>query len=174
MRKLTYLTLSLLVFTLLSKSATAQSDVRIQSVFMYNFTRLIAWPAEYQRGDFVIAVYGNSDMNKEVQDMAATKRAGNQSIVAANFNSIDEISKCHILYVPSSQSRRVSDIVEALKAKNINALVVTDTRNGINNGATINFTVENNRQRFELSQDNAKKMGLNPGGEISRLAILAD
>lgn len=155
-------------------SAQAQSEIRMQSVFMYNFTRLIAWPADYQSGDFIVAVYGNSPMMAEVEDMASTKRAGNQPIVAKNFRSVEEISRCHILYIPSNQSRRIEEIVAALKANRINALVVTDARNAIRSGATINFTIIDGRQRFEMSQENARAMGLNPGGEITRLAILAD
>lgn len=155
-------------------TSQAQADYRIQSVFLYNFTRLVAWPASYQSGDFVVAVYGNSPMMQEVQEMADTKRAGNQAIVAKNFRNINDIEKCHILYVPSSQSRRIEEIVSTLRAKNIHALVVTDTRNGTNNGAVINFTVVDRRQRFEMSQDNARAMGLNPGGEIARLAIIVD
>ncbi len=174
MKKLLQISSALIVMLMLVSTAQAQTDVRIQSVFLYNFTRLVAWPAEYQSGDFIVAVYGNSPMMQEVQDMANTKRAGSQAIVAANFNSVDDITKCHILYVPSNQSRRIPEIVEALKAKNINALVVSDARNGISNGAVINFTVVDSRQRFELSQDNARSMGLSTGGEISRLAILAD
>lgn len=174
MKKLLQISSALFLMLMLVSATQAQTDVRIQSVFLYNFTRLVAWPAEYQSGDFIVAVYGSSPMLQEVEEMANTKRAGSQSIVAANFSSTDEISKCHILYVPSNQSRRIPEIVDALKAKNINALVVTDTRNGINNGAVINFTVVDNRQRFELSQDNARNMGLSTGGEISRLAILAD
>jgi len=172
MKNLSRLFALLLIMT--SISAANAQDVRMQSVFLYNFTRLIAWPTDYQSGDFVIAVYGNSPMTAEVEQMAASKRAGNQPIVSKTFNSLDDISKCHILYVPAGQSRRIQEIVGALQAKNINALVVTDNRNAINSGAVINFTIIDNRQRFELSQENARKMGLNPGGEISRLAILAD
>ena len=170
------LNLLLFIGVLLISSITlkAQTDVRMQSVFIYNFTRLIAWPAEYQNGDFIIAVYGNSPMIKEIETMAASKKAGNQNIISKSFNSADEIDKCHILYVPSNQSRNLDAIVTSLKVKNINALVVSDNRSAISNGAVINFTVIDNRQRFELSQSNAQAMGLNPGSEISRLAIVAD
>lgn len=174
MQKKINLLLVLAILLISSAASHAQTDVRMQSVFIYNFTRLIAWPAEYQNGDFVIAVYGNSTMIKEIEAMAQGKRAGSQDIVAKSFSSTEDIGKCHILYVPTNQSRKIEEIVTTLKAKNINALVVTDNRNAITNGAVINFTVIDNRQRFELSQENARAMGLNPGSEISRLAIAAD
>jgi hypothetical protein len=169
---------SLVIFTFLAMASVfqvkAQSDFRVQSVFLYNFTRLVAWPADYQTGDFVVAVFGNSPIYSEVVAMAETKKAGNQNIVAKTFNSAADISKCHILYVPSTQNRRLEEIVEALNSKNIKALIVTDSRNAIRSGSVINFTVVDSRQRFELSQANAARMGLTLGTEISRLAILAD
>lgn len=172
-KKIQFFITFLLLFLVYS-SAQAQSNAKMQSVFMYNFTRLIAWPTEYQNGDFVIAVYGNSPIVSEIQEMANTKKAGNQNIVSKVFNSTDDISKCHIIFIPSNQSRRISEIVTALQEKNINALIITETRNAISNGAVINFTIVDDRQRFEMSQTNARKMGLNPGGEITRLAILTD
>jgi hypothetical protein len=174
MKKISQLILCLSLILFLIKPTQAQNDVRMQSVFLYNFTRLIAWPAEYQSGEFVIAVYGTSPMSAEITEMAKNKKAGNQTIVAKTFNSPAEITKCHIIYVPAGQSRHISDIAATLLSKNINALIVTDNRNAISNGSVINFTIVDNRQRFELSQENARKMGLNPGGEISRLAILTD
>ena len=151
-----------------------QTDERMQSVFLYNFTRLVSWPAQYQSGDFVIGVYGSSPMLQEVEDMASTRKVGNQDIIARRFNSPEDITRCHILYVPNNQARSIDAIVSSLKARNIPTLVVSDTRNGTRRGAVVNFTIDGGRQRFELSQSNARDMGLTLGGEILRLAIVLD
>jgi len=154
--------------------AKAQSDVKVQSVFVYNFTRLVSWPGDYQSGDFVIGVLGNSPIVAEFNDMAASKRAGNQNIVVKTFSNVEEISRCHILYVPSNQARRTSDVVMKVKSSGYKTLVVGDSGSGIKSGAVINFVVVDNRQRFELSQINAQAMGLMVGGDLQRLAILVD
>ncbi len=151
-----------------------QSEIRMQSVFLYNFTRLVSWPADYQSGDFVMAVYGNTPMLEEIESLAATRKAGTQNIVAKKFNSLNDLSKCHIIYIPSGESRNTTNIVNGLKEKNIKALIVTDSRNSTKSGAVVNFTIVDGKQRFELSQENAKIMGLTLGGEITRLAILVD
>jgi hypothetical protein len=156
------------------KVSAQQSEIRMQSVFLYNFTRLVSWPDDYQSGDFVMAVYGDTPMMAEIQDLAQTRKAGTQNIVAKRFNSADEISKCHILYIPGNQSRNTEAIVSSLKSKNIKCLVVSDSRNSTKNGAVVNFTLVDGRQRFELSQVNARNMGLTLGGEITRLAIVID
>lgn len=164
----------LIILVCSTKSYSQQSEIRMQSVFLYNFTRLISWPADYQSGNFVIAVYGRTVMYDEIEDMATTKKAGSQQIEAKQFNSINDITKCHILYVPSNQSRNIESIVNNLKSRNIKALVVGNSRSAIRSGAVINFTIVDGRQRFELSQSNAKALGITLGGEITRLAILVD
>lgn len=164
-----------MIFVFLSANIYGQqTEIRMQSVFLYNFTRLISWPSDYQSGDFIMAVYGNSPIFEELQDMANTKRVGSQKILARNYNSISDISKCHIIYVPSNQSRSISDIVSALKSKGIKALVVGNSRNAIRNGAIVNFVLVDGRQRFEISQSNAKALGVTLGGEITRLGIVVD
>ncbi len=174
MRKLPNLLLTIALFIAVQFQAQAQSDLRMQSVFIYNFTRLIAWPADYQTGEFVIATLGNSPIANEFKDLAASKKAGNQSIVSKVFNSVDDITKCHIIYIPNNQSRRIPEVIATLNTRKISALVVTDIPSAISYGAAINFTVVDNRQRFELSQENARKMGLAPGNELTRLAITTD
>jgi hypothetical protein len=156
------------------KVGAQQSEIRMQSVFLYNFTRLVSWPDDYQSGDFVMAVYGDTPMLAEIQELAQTRKAGTQNIVAKRFNSAEEITKCHILYIPGNQSRHTTAIVNSLKAKNIKCLIVSDSRNATKNGAVVNFSVVDGRQRFELSQVNARDMGLTLGGEITRLAIVID
>lgn len=163
-----------LMFVLPFGAANAQSDVKVQSVFVYNFTRLVSWPGDYQSGDFVIGVLGNSPITAEFNDMAATKKAGNQNIVIRTFSNVEEVSRCHILYVPSNQARRMQDVVMKMKSSGYKTLVVGDSGNGIKSGAVINFVVVDNRQRFELSQINAQAMGLMVGGDLQRLAILVD
>ena len=152
----------------------SQTDFRVHSVFLYNFTRLVAWPSDYRTGDFVIAVYGSSPITRELEEMAKTRKAGTQDIAVVTFNSVAEITKCHIIYVPAAQSRNLAGIIYTLNSRNINALVVSDARGAIGNGSVINFTVVDGRQRFELSPANAARMGLTLGAEIERLAILSE
>lgn len=152
----------------------SQTDFRVHSVFLYNFTRLVAWPSDYRTGDFVIAVYGDSPITRELEEMAKTRKAGTQNIVVVNFNSPTDITRCHIIYIPATQRRHIETIVGTLRSRNINALIVTDARGVIASGAVVNFTVVEGRQRFELSPANAARMGLTLGAEIERLAILAE
>ncbi len=92
----------MVVFLFMTTRVHCQSDFKLQGLFLYNFTRLVSWPDDYRHGDFVIAVFGNSPISREIEQIAVLRRAGNQPIVSQLFNNLEEISKCHILYIPAS------------------------------------------------------------------------
>ena len=146
------------------------SNAKMQSVFIYNFTKLISWPAAYQSGNFVIGVLGNSPIVTELENMAATKKAGSQTIVIEKYASVDAIKKCHILIIPQSQSSKIASAIG--KTGGNNTLVVSDMEGGTKKGASINFVVIDSKQKFELSEANANNKGLKVGAELLKLAII--
>ncbi len=172
--RISFIKLILLCAFIFPFTLNAQTDYRVQSMFIYNFTSMVNWPAAYQSGDFIMVSYGDGDMYAEFQTMADRRSVGGRPIVARQVDNVNQISKCHIIYVPSRHYRRVGEIVNHLKANNISALVVADARGSIRNGAVVNFTIQGGRQRFEISENNARNLGLNLGGEIVRLGITMD
>lgn len=146
------------------------TNARLKSVFIYNFTRYIDWPADYKTGDFVINMYGtNTAMLTELNKMATTKTVGTQKIVIRNTTTLDGIGKCHILYVCNDVVTPISDILARLKGKA--TLLVTEQPGLARKGSAINFVVVENRQKFELNQTNAEKNNLKVSSSLLALAI---
>jgi hypothetical protein len=74
--------LLLLVASLFSKNAKAQeTDYKAYSLFVYNFMKYVEWPEAQSKGDFVIAVLGDSPINKELENLAASKKLKGRNIV---------------------------------------------------------------------------------------------
>jgi hypothetical protein len=146
------------------------TNARLKSVFIYNFTRYIDWPADYKSGDFVISMYGtNAAMLTELNNMAKTKTVGTQKIVIKNTTSLDGIGKCNILYVTTDVTTPISEIIAKIKGKA--TLLVTEQPGLAKKGSAINFVVVENRQKFELNQNNAEKNNLKVSSSLLALAI---
>lgn len=146
------------------------TNARIKSVFIYNFTRYIEWPAEYKTGNFVINLFGtNSAVLAELNNMAKTKTVGTQKIEIKNTTSLEGIGKCHILYVTPDVATPMKDILAKLKGKS--TLIVTEKPGQAKDGSAINFVVVDNRQKFELNQSNAEKYNLKVSSSLVALAI---
>ena len=142
---------------------------KYHSLFIYNFTKYIQWPASYQSGDFVIGVLGNSPINDFLYDMVSNKSVGGQKFVIKKFNSPEEVGKCHMLYIPSSKSRHFDDIMASMAGKS--TLIITEKPGLGSKGSAINFIIQDGKVKFELNRATTEKFGLKVSNELAKLAI---
>jgi hypothetical protein len=165
-----YLVVVLLIF--ISANTYAQDKYKNQALFVYNFSRMNAWPQEAQSGEFIIGVFGNSPIYKELVDIL-NRQAGSRPFVVKQFSNVEDITKCQMIYVTSNQSKQIAAINQKLKQDRIAALVISESRNSIAEGAAVNFVIENDKQRYEISETNARSMGITLGSDMIRLALSA-
>jgi hypothetical protein len=164
------LTLFVLPVMMGFQTAPTDTNARVKSVFIYNFTRYVEWPADYQTGNFIINMYGtNAAMLSELNTMAKTKTVGAQKIEIRNTTTLDGIGKCNILYVTPDVSTPLADILAKIKGKS--TLLVTEKAGFAKQGSAINFVVVDNRQKFELNKANAEKNNLKVSAQLVTLSI---
>lgn len=146
------------------------TNARIKSVFIYNFTRYVEWPEDYKTGNFVITMFGtNAAMLAELNAMAKTKTVGAQKIEIRNTTTLDGIGKCNILYVTPDAATPIADIISKIQGKS--TLLVTERAGYALKGAAINFVVVENKQKFELNKANAEKYNLKVSAQLVTLSI---
>lgn len=166
MKKITILFVMLLFVV---SSTTAQGTAKIQSIFIYNFIKMIEWPVSYRSGNFNITILGNDPIYDELTVLAKAKKAGNQTIVVKKINSLGELSNSHILYIPSSQSAQIGNAKSSI-GKN-STLLISDDNDGTSKGADINFIVIGNKPKFEINPSNAKAKSLLISSNLTNLGI---
>ena len=159
----------LLLLIIQGKIFSQTSVAQAQAIFIYNFTRLIEWPVDYKSGDFVIGIYGSSDLFNEIKPYINSKIVGNQPIKVIKFSTIEEISKCHILFVGFGKTKELPTITA--KLGNNSTLIITEKKGGLDFGATINFTLVEDKLKFELKGSNASKCGLKIHSNLENMAI---
>jgi hypothetical protein len=162
-----FLTLStdLVEYTYIQKDDT---QAKIKATFVYGFTKYFEWPGG--NGDFVITILGeNPGLVAELNKIAATKKVGAQKIVIQNHQTIKEVEKANILFITPDKSHFLNDAVSKFKGKG--TLIVTEKQGLAKVGSTINFVVEENRQKFELNKSAASKAGLTIGSSLEKLAV---
>jgi hypothetical protein len=137
-------------------------------MFIYNFSRLIEWPANYKTGPFIIGVIGNSETLSELEAYTANKSVGSQEIKIKKFNIPAEIATCHILFVPYSKTKLVPEIIQRIG--NNSTLIITEKNGAIDLGATFNFIVIGDKLKFEIKPDNAKSKGINMSSKLNEMA----
>lgn len=161
----------ILVTGFLLASYVSQAQIyNYYQIFIYNFAKYIQWPAEKQSGDFVIGVLGNSPITDKLKEMSLSKKVGIQSIKVVSFQNVDQISNCHILFIPVDQSNYF-DAVKS-KVQNTSTLLITEEKNLGKKGSNINFIVVDGKLRFELNKMETEKANLKVSSDLTKLAIL--
>lgn len=157
-----------LLFFCFTNSSFGQNE-KFKALFMYNFTKYLEWPEAYRQGDFIIAVLGESALIEELKIIAERKKVGFQSIVVQKITSLDQLNKCHIIYIPESKSNQIKDIKSKLSSSS--TVIIADNPGAIAKGAGINYVVNGGKQVFEISKTNLEQHNIKVGSDLLSLGI---
>lgn len=170
MKKLTFAFLGIFLFLFNYQVVKAQSTIaQAQSVFIYNFTRLIEWPSDYKSGEFIIGVYGSSEVFNEVKNFCNGKMVGTQPITVKKFGTIDEIGKCHMLFVAYNKTKEIAPITSKIGGNK--TLIISERKGALEDGSAINFVINEDKLKFELKASNGTKYGLKIHSNLESMAI---
>jgi hypothetical protein len=159
-------TLIIGLISLFAFTAKAQMG-KFETLYMYNFTKMIEWPANKKSGSFIIGIVGKGDVNKYAKTMLNGKMVGSQKIVVKEFSSVSAASGCHILFLTSS---KLSEFSSALsKAKSMNALLITDKSGYGKKGAAINFLMVGSKLNFEINNTTINASKLKASSKLAQL-----
>lgn len=129
-----------------------------QTMFIYNFSRLIQWPAGNTTGDFVIGVVGDNEMYNSLVTFVTNKRVGSQSITVKKFDEPQSISRCHIVFVGDGKINKLNEVISKLQGTN--SLIITERKGMINAGSAIDFFMDQDKLKFVMNAENAEKYDL--------------
>jgi serine phosphatase RsbU (regulator of sigma subunit) len=150
---------SCLTFQFHVLSAQEEMDNATRSLFILDIAKYIEYDDEIQlHADFKIGVLGrNTDFYWELYEMAKTRKFIQQKpIKVLMYPELDNIEKCHILYVQSVEGFKMKEVLE--KTRGNNTLVISEGY--AFNESMINFVVAEGTPRFELHEEKLNSEGL--------------
>ncbi|MFA6402807.1 MAG: YfiR family protein [Salinivirgaceae bacterium] len=159
-----------LLFGSIVASAQNADIAKYKAMFVLNFIRYIGWPDASKEGDFVIGVVKESGIAGNLKGQTVGKKFGFQTIVIKEFNSVEEITDCQLLFFSNNQnfSRNAQVVID--KLNNSNSLIVTEVEGAVKDGSMINFVVRDEKLKFEISAANAEKFGLKFSSALTSLS----
>ncbi|MFT5822059.1 MAG: hypothetical protein ACI8ZM_003315 [Crocinitomix sp.] len=174
MKRVTYILITIIILVGLRSNTASPAqmpDTRsvVRALYIYTFATLVEWPQEKRSGNFVIGVFGEiSGVYSELTKKYSGKSIGSQEIVIKNYQSTQDISDLHILYVSPENTKHI----KALSQTTIkgNTLLVSEGVGGLTKGAIVNFIIEGAQQKYEINKSNAKKHKLVIADKLSDLA----
>lgn len=149
------------VSTIVAKKSSLSKveEYEKKAVFMYNFTKFIEWPVEYNGTDFVIGVAGEQyQINQLMMFMADKKTFGKKIVVKEYVKG----AKYNVVFVSSSKAGSIGAIKEQVK-KNKTVLISDDEI-----GAHISFLIDDDKIRYIVNKASIEKLGLKVAAELMR------
>lgn len=151
----------------------ALSESEIKAGFVFNFTKFIEWPADAFAGPespVVLGVLGDSPITDLLIETAAGKTVNGRAVTIRRFKEGQDLRACQILFLSSSEEKRVPQILEKVKRSSV--LTVSETSGFAQAGGMINFVVEGNKVRLEINLDAAGRARLKISAKVIAVAHL--
>jgi len=144
----------------------------IKAAYLYNFGRYIEWPAQSfpaKDSPFVIGVLGRDPFGPVLDEIARTKKMDGRTIVIRRFASVADVKPCQILFLaaPTTPEDRATLVRDAAKWS---TLLVGEEANLAEEGATICFFLDQNKVRFEINLEAARREQLKISSKLLSLA----
>ncbi len=150
---------TLAITLLFSTQAHATANLaNMEAMFIYNFLRHVNWPEASNQGDFVIGVYGNSDIFPQLLSYTSNRTVGTRKIVIQRIKSSTEAAQCQVVFVPSYNSGKIGQLKADLG--NRSTLIVGEREGATDSGATIEFVFKDDKLKFKINEECARQQNL--------------
>lgn len=147
---------------------TRQTEYRIKTAFLYNFSRFVVWPqaALQERTEFSLCTLGDTLFGDQL-DTLVGKTVHNKAIVVKRLYQLEDVLSCHLLFIGDQQE--LTETLWPLKEQPV--LTVSNVAGFTEQGGIIQFRLVNNKVRFRINADAARKSGLTVSSKLLSLAI---
>lgn len=169
------LSLAFLAAGLACAQETPPPEYRVKAAFLWNFAKFIQWPTNAFINDaapFIIGVLGENPFGDDLENTVRGKQITTRPITVKTCRTAAEARECHLLFISTSETNRLTDIFKSLRGSPILTVGdVEETGKFTEAGGMINFVFEGNKIRFQINDDAAKAENLNISSKLLSLAV---
>lgn len=153
----------LIIFlVLLSVFAFSQKadEYQVKSAYIEKVTRFISWPEQKnlaQKDTFIIGIVGEDPFGETIHTYFKNQTIKEKTAKIITINSIEEIEKCDLLFISSSEKGKLEKYIK--KALKYNVLTVGDTKGFAEQGVNLNLPVHGVHIAIQVNYECLKKAG---------------
>ena len=149
-------------------------EYQLKAAFLYNLLQFIEWPQQAFKdasSPIIICLYDDTAAGKAF-DSYRNENIRGRRLVFKTFEEIKSSLDCHILFVNTQGSKIITSIIANAGSRAI--LTVGESDGFARMGGIINFFTADNKLRFEINPEAAKKAGLKISSEILKVARIVN
>lgn len=156
---------------LLAGPAAAERDpLETKADMLFNIVKFVKWPdgTTAPRGEMTFAILGDDELASVIAASFSQKSVGGRQVFVRCIRRIEDAKDCQVLYVATSETTRVSQVLSTLSGKCI--LTTSDVPGFAAEGGMVNFVQENEKVRFEINPGSAERARLKISAKLLALA----
>jgi len=146
-------------------------EYQVKGAFLLNFTKFVDWPPQVFQGPgdpIAICILGQNPFGPLLDRAARETVVAKRSVSVRQVSDGQQASQCQIVFVGASERKRSRAWLEALRGKSV--LTVGEFEGFLANGGVVNFKLEGERVRIEISTAAADRAGLHISAKLLSLA----
>jgi hypothetical protein len=147
------------------------TEYQLKAVYLFNFAKFVEWPDgafSNPGAPLVIGVLGDNPFGDSLETTVQGKALNHHPLAVREIRASNEVTNCHILFISSSEKKRLPEILKGLQ--NVPILTVSEMDRFTENGGMINFVWVDKKIHFQINDPVAKAAGLKIGSKLLGLS----
>jgi hypothetical protein len=155
LRRATLLTLVAIMLALTPLPAISQTtskEYQLKAVFIFNFVQFVDWPSNTfadANAPFRIGILGDNPFGSALDETVNGETVHGRKIVIVRATRAESLSDCQIIFISRSERNHLNDILTVIDHHPV--LTVGEMDDFALHGGIINFYLDENKVRFEIS-----------------------
>lgn len=165
------LALSLLACHVSSSRAADLDEYDLKALYLYHFTQFVTWPTTIDPlGSRVttIGIIGDNPFGDRLEQLTSQESLETAPLRIAYFDSPEEATNCHILFISKSERRNLGRILYAVR--NLPILTVGDDDSFAPRGCVIGFARQGDTVGITVNEAAAERARLELSSKLLRIA----
>lgn len=148
--------------------AAPPAEYEVKAAFVHNIAKFVEWPAaSHAGGKLRLCILGQSPFTKASGALEGERIDGLVWEVQ-HVDSRSALQACRVLFIAASESGNLRRVLEGIKGRAV--LTVGDSGGYAEQGVMVNFYMGENKVRFEINVEAARRAGLKISPQLLKLA----
>ena len=142
-------------------------ELKVKAAFLLNFAKFTTWPADTAGAadaPIYLCVHGGGPLGRVLQDTVRDRTIGSHAIDVLQSDNVEELRRCHVVYVGVSGDARIAASLGALA--NHGVLTVHEAASAQPAGVVRFFLSDGGRVRFEVNVTAASREQLSLSSKL--------
>ena len=156
------------------RSTADEADVRretqLKSGYLLNFVKFVEWPPTTPDAPLTLCFLGGAGMRETLESGIENKRVGSRPLAVRQIQDSGKTEGCNVLYVEEKWALTLA----ASREPPPPMLTVSDAKGFARHGGIIELFTNENRLKFIINVDNARRAGLRISSRLLQLAATVE